>query len=87
MANVDSDGERCMNFIMVIPPTSACFDLNFGVRYGITHLNNRSPSPKCCVAGSLVLQRMLEMFFCFLVLTNPDDTNKPQQVIARMVVR
>jgi hypothetical protein len=25
--------------------------------------------------------------FCFLVLTNPDDTNKPQQVIARMVVR
>jgi hypothetical protein len=25
--------------------------------------------------------------FCFLVLTNPDDTNKPQQVIARTVVR
>jgi hypothetical protein len=24
--------------------------------------------------------------FCFLVLTNPDDTNKPQQVIARTVV-
>jgi hypothetical protein len=25
--------------------------------------------------------------FCFLVLTNPDDTNKPQQVIARTVVK
>jgi hypothetical protein len=25
--------------------------------------------------------------FCFLVLTNPDDTNEPQQVIARTVVR
>jgi hypothetical protein len=47
---VDSDGEHCMNFIMVIPQTSACFDLSFGVRYGITHLNNHSPSPKCCVA-------------------------------------
>jgi hypothetical protein len=65
---VDSDGEHCMNFIMVIPPTSACFDLNFGVRYGITHLNNHSPSLKCCVAGSLVLQRMLEMLFVSLFL-------------------
>jgi hypothetical protein len=27
-----------------MPPTSACFDLNFGVWYGITYLNNHSPS-------------------------------------------
>jgi hypothetical protein len=79
---IDLDGEHCMNFITVISPTSACFDLNFGVRYGITHLNNRSPSLKCCVASSLVLQRMLEMLFVSLFLltqTIPRSCNRSLQ--------
>ncbi len=42
--------------------------LNFGIQYGITPLSKCSPSLKCSMASSLVLQRTLEMLFASLFL-------------------
>jgi hypothetical protein len=45
------------------------------------------PKSKMLCGWFLGIAKNVGDAFCFLVLTDPNDTKKPQQVIARMVVR